>query len=350
MASLSYIMDLYRKTTKEEQMRKNRWSLWVIFLGLSLVVGACAPLRASQEAESVYEMPAAEPAYDMGYEMAAEEVAEERGATSGVGEFAKEIDRMVIYNADMRISVEDPEVTMQTIIQMVEDAGGFVVYSNLYKTYTDRGSLPQANITVRVPAGRLDSMMESIKGLTPNPKDDVLSENVSGQDVTAEYTDLESRLRNLEAAEQALVKMMDDAKEPQDVLDIFGELTYYRGEIEIVKGRMRYLEESAALSALTVDIVAKKSLQPIEIVGWEPKGTAKRAIEALIDAGQFIVDAVIWFGIFCLPFVLPLGVVVYFLVRYLRKRKAQKKADKVQIEEIDTNEDISEIKEGEESN
>jgi hypothetical protein len=176
--------------------------------------------------------------------------------------------------------------------------------------------------------------MTSIRALTLNPKDDVLSENVSGQDVTAEYTDLESRLRNLEAAEQALVTLMEDAQDPQDVLDVFSELTYYRGEIEIVKGRMRYLEESAALSALSVEVVSKRSLQPIEIAGWEPKGTVKEAVEALIDAGQFLVDALIWFGIFCLPFLIPLGIVIYFLVRYFRKRKALKKAGKAEIETL----------------
>lgn len=315
-------------------------SMWLvmIFLGLSMVVGACAPLQAAEEA--VFEATAMEPAYDS-YEMSVEQEmpsAAERGMVPSVGEPAKEIERMVIYNADMRISVEDPEVTLQAIIDMAEEAGGFVVYSNLYRTITDRGSLPQANLTIRVPAERLNSIMEAIKGLTPNPRDDVLSENVSGQDVTAEYTDLESRLRNLEAAEAALVKLMEDAQDPQDVLDVFSELTYYRGEIEIVKGRMRYLEESAALSALSVDIVAKRSLQPIEIVGWEPQGTAKRAIEALIDAGQFLVDAAIWFGIFCLPFLIPLSIVVYLVVRYIRKRKAQKKAEKVQIEEINNTE------------
>jgi hypothetical protein len=312
--------------------------LWVlmVFLGLSMVVGACAPMRAAEEA--FMEMPAMAPGFDS-FEMAVEPefmMAEERGMVSGVGEPAKAIERMVIYNADMRIAVEDPEVTMQTIISMAEEAGGFVVYSNLYRTVTERGRFPQANLMVRVPAERLNAIMETIKGLTPSPRDDVLSENVSGQDVTAEYTDLESRLRNLEAAERALVELMDQAQDPQDVLDVFSELTYYRGEIEIVKGRMRYLEESAALSALSVDIVAKRSLQPIEIVGWEPQGTAKQAIEALIDAGQFLVDALIWFGIFCLPFLIPLGVVVYFLVRYFRKRKAQKQAKK--IEEIDTKE------------
>jgi hypothetical protein len=51
----------------------------------------------------------------------------------------------------------------------------------------------------------------------------------------------------------------------------------------------------------------------------------------LISAAKFVGDAVIWFGIFCLPFLIPLGVAVYFLVRFLRKRKAKKLAEKHEI-------------------
>jgi hypothetical protein len=201
------------------------------------------------------------------------------------------------------------------------------VSSNVYQSYSESGGTqPRANVTVRVPAGKLDSIMAEIKALTPNPDEDVLSENVSGQDVTAEYTDLGSRLRNLEAAEEALVELMEKAEDPEDVLNIFDELTYYRGEIEVVKGRMKYIEESVDLSSISVNIVTKESLQPIEIGGWQPKGTAKKAIQALINALQFIGNAAIWFGIFCLPFLIPLGIAVYILVRLLRKKKAKKAA------------------------
>ena len=312
----------------------------VSLISLSLMLGACANASPKSEPslsrgqydswsnnDGYYEMP------ESPQEFVALE--EEAGFPSGIGVAGKEIERMVIYNADMRIAVEDPEAVMQTITKMVTDSGGFMVNSNVNKVNTDRGNLPQVNLIVRVPAGRLNSMMEAIKGLTINPKDDVLSENISGQDVTAEYTDLDSRLRNLEAAEKALVVLMEQAQDPQDVLDVFTELTYYRGEIEVVKGRMRYLEESSAMSALTINIVAKRSLQPIEIAGWEPKGTAKDAVEALINAGQGLVDALIWFGIFCLPFLIPLGLAGYFLVRYIIKQRAQKKAKKVEIEPIE---------------
>ena len=263
-----------------------------------------------------------------------------RNYDAGVGGTAQTVERMVIYNADMRIAVEDPNAALDSIIAMAENSGGFVVYSNVYQSATSTGRMvPYGSVTVRVPAGQLDSIMSAIKGLTPDPSEDVLSENVSGQDVTSEYTDLESQLRNLEAAEQALVEIMDNAKNTEDVLDVFDELTYYRGQIETVKGRMQYLSESAALSAISVEIVAKESLQPIEIAGWEPQGTAKKAVEALINSAQTLADGVIWFGIYCLPFLLPLGVGVYFLVKLLLKRKAKRQAKKMEaLEQLPENE------------
>lgn len=321
-------------------MHKKSLGMLVVLFSLSLLLGACA---ARQETMPDYTVgaPAMEEASEDVYESEykGDDVESNGRYDGGLSGSANAIERMVIYNADLRIAVQDPEAAMASVIKMVEDAGGYVVSSQLYKTYTDRGNLPNANLMVRVPAGQLDSIMDAIKALTPNPKDDVISENVSGQDVTAEYTDLKSQLRNLEAAEEALVALMEEAKDPQDVLDIFDELTYYRGEIEIVKGRMKYLEESADLSAITIAIVAKESLQPLEIAGWEPKGTVKKAVEALIDAGQFVVDAAIWFGIFCVPFLIPLSLGGYLLVLIIRKSRAKRKAKKEALAEVTKEED-----------
>jgi len=303
---------------------------------ISLVVSACAAQSASEsitddsgrkDFDSVENYAPEAPAMEQEY-------VEEQGFDGGSGGTASAVERMVIYNAHLEIAVEQPEDVMKEVIKMAEEAGGFVVSSNLYQTYTDSGRVPRVSLTIRVPAGDLDSIMDAIKAMTPDPKEDVISENVSGQDVTSEYTDLASRLRNLEAAEEALVELMEDARDPEDVLNIFDELVYYRGEIEIVKGRMKYLEESADLSAITIEIVAKQSLQPIKVVGWEPKGTAKRAVEQLIRTAQRIADGAIWLGIYCLPFLVPLGIAAYFLVRFFLKRRREKKAGKPEV--IDT--------------
>ena len=104
----------------------------------------------------------------------------------------------------------------EEIADMAEDRGGFVVNSNLYKTTTSSGAeVPTANITIRVPVEDLDMTLEKIKGLVEDPDIDILSEDISGQDVTKEVTDLESRLRNLEAAEEQLLEIMEDATETE---------------------------------------------------------------------------------------------------------------------------------------
>ena len=51
---------------------------------------------------------------------------------------------------------------------------------------------------------------------------------------TAEYTDLQSRLRNLEAAEAQLVNIMDGATKTEDVLSVFNQLVYIREQIQKV--------------------------------------------------------------------------------------------------------------------
>ena len=112
-----------------------------------------------------------------------------------------EVERIVLKNASLSIVVEDPAEAMEIIAKNAEESGGFIVNSNLYKTTTSQGvEIPEANITVRVPAETLLETIEEIKSLTNNPLTDVLGENVTGQDVTKEYTDLQSRLTNLENA------------------------------------------------------------------------------------------------------------------------------------------------------
>ena len=313
-------------------MKKRSILLVSMILIVATLASACAAAKSVMDENVGY---APEPGID--YEIAKEESLASDGVSTqsnrnydaGMGESPAAAERMVIYNANLRIAVENPTTSLDSIIAMAESAGGFVVYSNVYQSTTSNGkTVPYANVTIRVPAGQLDPIMTSIKGLTPEPQEDVLSENVSGQDVTSEYTDLESQLRNLEAAEEALTAIMEKAQDTEDVLDVFDELTYYRGQIESVKGRMQYLSESAAMSAISVEIVAKESLQPLVIAGWEPQGTVKKAVEALVKAGQTLVDILIWFVISWLPFLALFGAIIYFVIRMLKKGKAKRQAKK----------------------
>lgn len=111
--------------------------------------------------------------------------------------------------------------------------------------------------------------------------------------MTEQYTDLQSRLRNPEATGAQLQKIMERADKTEDVLAVYNQLSQTRGEIEQVKGRIQYLERSAALSSITVDLIPDSLAQPIAVGGWRPTGTARSAIEALVRTLQGLADVAI---------------------------------------------------------
>ena len=233
------------------------------------------------------------------------------------------IQHMVIMNADLSIIVEDPIEKLDSIITMTEDMGGYVVESNVWQNTLPSGTkVPHVNITIRVPAERLDESLDFIKtGVS-----EVASENVSGQDVTSDYTNLESRLRNLEAAETQLQKIMDEAVKTEDVLQVYNNLVSVREQIEVIKGQMKYYEEATRLSRVTINITADEEAQPLQIGGWEPVGVAKEAIEMLINTLQVLGDIAIWFGLCVLPIGILIGIPSYFIVRYVIRLRKQKKS------------------------
>jgi hypothetical protein len=235
------------------------------------------------------------------------------------------IQRMVIKNADVSIVVDDPLQKLDSIVAMAEEMGGYVVDSNVWQNTLSSGTkVPHVNVTIRVPAERLDETLDRIKEDTS----EILSENVSGQDVTGEYTDLESRLRNLEAAETQLQKIMDEAVKTEDVLQVYNNLVSVREQIEVIKGQMKYYEESARLSRISIDITADEEAQPIQIGGWQPAGVAKEAIETMIKSLQTLGDIAIWFVLCVLPIAILVGIPLYFVIRHIRRLRQRQKAEK----------------------
>ncbi len=244
-------------------------------------------------------------------------------AFSGAGNAAGDVtgsqgdtgaNRLVIRNATLTIFVDAPDKALATVTKLAEDMGGFVVTSNLYKTTTRQGQeYPEGIITVRVPAEKLNDALAQIKALVKDPAKDIQSENVSGQDVTKEYTDLQSQLTNLQSTEAQLREIMASATKTEDVLAVYNQLSQVQGQIEVIKGQIQYYKESAAMSAIAVQIKALASVQPLEIGGWQPVGVARDATQSLIDTFQFLGSAVIWLIIY----VLPVGLVIFLPLRLL---------------------------------
>lgn len=233
-------------------------------------------------------------------------------------------ERMIIQNVDLAIVVADPKTRMDEITTLAKEMGGYVVSSNLYTTYYGANSTeaPEATITIRVPQEKLDSALEAIK------KDavKVSYENRNSEDITNIYVDLQSQLKAKQAAEKKLLEILAQATDTEGVLAVYTQLQQIQSEIEVLKGQIKYYDESVALSAVSVRLIAEETVQPVEIGGWKLQGTANDAIQNLVYFTQGFVRFLITFALYTLPALIMIAIPLYLL--FLGGRKLYRKFGK----------------------
>lgn len=262
-------------------------------------------------------------------EFAESEAQDLAGDSASFNRAAASIEPLVIRTANLVLVVEDPSSSADAIGELAKELGGFVVFSNVFQTnLSDFSQVTRASITIRVPSEKLDSALDQIE----KNSIEVRERSVRGEDVTQQYTDLQSRLRNLDVAEEQLREIMGSAVRTEDVLRVFQDLSNVREQIEVIKGQINFFEDSARLSSVSVELIPDELAQPLQIGGWRPEGTAKQALEMLIRTLQFIIDAGIWAVICIVPIVLILGLPGYFTVRRYLKLKKTKKSNAQQEE------------------
>ena len=143
---------------------------------------------------------------------------------------------LLIYTAMFHLAVFETVAAIDTIELMARKRGGYLVQR------TD------AAIVIRVPAPQFHDAVTEVGGLG-----DVLHREVSVQDVTAEFRDLELRLRNLYAVRDRVEKLLAQSKNVHEALEVERELERITTAIEQMKGRLKYLSELIAFSTIHVN-------------------------------------------------------------------------------------------------
>ena len=227
--------------------------------------------------------------------------------------------RMIVRSADVRVIVADTSKTVEAVTKSVEGAGGFVSGSNIWR----EGELLRAKLTLRVPADKLTATLASIRHMAKR----VETETITSEDVSQEYVDLGSQVRNLEATETELLELLKvarvNSRKATDVLEVHAQLTIIRGQIEQARGRMRYLSQVTSMSSIALDIVPDAIAQPVVEPGWQPLVVVKDASRALVTFMQNAATVVIWFVIYIAPILGMLTLVIALLVKLARRTRTR---------------------------
>ena len=227
------------------------------------------------------------------------------GGLAGTITEAPAVGPSVIKTADVRLEVDRDglEDAVRDSIAAAGRFGGFVVSTSMQD---DRSG--SATVVVRVPADSFERALTELEDLGK-----VESELVSGRDVGQEFIDLSSRIRNLEAQEVVLLRLMDRSQSVLDTIRVQRELQPVQLEIERLTGRLRYLRDQTDMSTISV------SLFETGAAATAPRGTIAKAWVRAMDLALGMVSAAIVGTGVVVPVALLL-VLGYLVFRAMRPR------------------------------
>lgn len=146
--------------------------------------------------------------------------------------------RQIIYTASMRIGVFKVDEAVKQAELMPEQFGGWI--------HERRNDYVQ----MKIPAAKLEAVMESVSKLGR-----VEDRQLDANDVTAEFVDLQSRIKVMRHTQKQLLTLLEQAKTVEEALAVRQALDRVVMELEVAEGRMRQLKNMISFSTLTVQFV-----------------------------------------------------------------------------------------------
>lgn len=285
---------------------------WTLLVATALALAGCQaaedrapePMSVEQSAPSggIGEMPGAAQR-----KMAAESAPKPATQAPATAE------RHIIRRAEVSLLVTSVPKAVEEVRSLAKTQGGYVSDESLD---TSSGQVPNGSLTLRVPVARFDATLQAFGTIG-----EIQSRRLSAEDVTLEYVDTESRLRNLQREEAQFLKILERAGSIRDVLAVEKELARVRGEIEQTTGRLRQLSNLVDLATITVNLSARAEeavtspwdLAPIVRNAWQD------AQAELAAAAARVVSGLIWVGAYLVPLAVP-SVLLYLLLGWIMGR------------------------------
>ncbi len=229
----------------------------------------------------------------------------------------------LVVTSEIGLEVDDLRAAYQTTGDIVRGLGGFVAEGRISQADgTDRDDeTPFAFVRLRVPSEQHDALLAALRESART----VTREETTTSEVTAEYTDLQSRLTNLQRSEAQYQELLDRSGSIEDVLNVTARLDEVRGEIEQVQGRINLLGDQSdfatvavTMSLPAVGVESSSGLpSPLRVFVDAAEGSVTVA-HAVLNVGMVVLVAAFW--------LVPLGLAYLVLRRPVQRLLAASKA------------------------
>jgi len=224
--------------------------------------------------------------------------------------------RLVIQDSNLSLLVKDVKGDVDKIINFAKENNGYMVNSSL----SSPNDVASANLTIRVPSRKLKQTLDYLRNLSVK----VVSENLYGEDVTDQYTDINARLETLLKTKAKFEEILAKATQIQDILNVQRELITLQDQIDSLQGQQLYLEKSAELTRITIYLsVDELALPYAPSESWRPEVIFKTAVRSLVSNLRGLATLIIWVVVFSV-FWGPVVIAIYIY----KKRKSNSESPK----------------------
>lgn len=221
-----------------------------------------------------------------------------------------EFDRKIVYRGDVAAEVDDVASAVRSARDEVAAEGGFV--------FGQEVSGETARVVLKVPSIRFDAAFDAVTSIG-----EVTSQKIEADDVTEQFTDLDSRRATLESSIVRLRGFLDAATNADEVSRLESELTRREAERDVIAGQLRVLEDRTTFGTISATFTTPPDEEAVTAPEEENSGLPgfSRGLEVGVDGVIVLAGIVATAAGFALPY-LPLAAVLAALVWWQRRRRA----------------------------
>ncbi len=288
---------------------------------LAALLAGCGGASKSTQAFDAAAAAPAEAANGAYYDMESAK-SEDGGLTGDTDSTVLPEGRKWIITVNMSAETEDLDALMEALNGKISGLGGYVEDQDSYNgsMYSSR-RYRSASLTVRIPAERVDEFTEEMSGIA-----NVVSTNLSREDITLSYVATESRVKALQTEEARLLELMEQAETMADLLEIESRLTDVRYELENRASQLRLYDNQVDYATIYLSIDEVQEYTPVEEpTVWER--ISGGFVSSVKGVGNGLLDLLVWV-LAKSPYLVILGGVTVGVVVLIKKRKARKAAKK----------------------
>lgn len=215
----------------------------------------------------------------------------------------------IIRNGSLTLRVDDVEKRAEELKTLALSKNGFVASSNI----SDVNGVKNGYLTIRIPSDKFDETVAAAKKIALV----VFNESSNADDVTAQYVDLDARLRAAKAEEAQYLEILKQARSVEDTLNVSARLADVRTRIEQIQGQLRSLNDQTDYATLSISLTQSARVE-VPTRTWKPLETMKEALRVLVIALQSLIDVIITGVIFLVGFLLPIILVIAIVAWIIR--------------------------------